>query len=96
MTKNEFTKIVEKLVQISPRWESVTGIEVVPLYDVMETLRLYVDGEEIEEKPYPIYEEEVLCPFHSSCANWSSILQRCSIGMINCDDHGYYSRYEKK
>ena len=54
MTKEEFTEIIKKLVEISPRWESVTGVEVVPLYDVIETLRQYVDGETIEEKPFGI------------------------------------------
>ena len=85
MTKNEFTKIVEKLVQMSPSWESVTGIEVVPLYDVMETLHQYVDEEVIKEKPW--------CPLHDTCAYWDPVKNNC---FENCEDHGYFPGYVKK
>ena len=63
MTKEEFTKIVIKLTEISSRWESDDGTEIVPLYDVMETLRQYV--------------EEPWCPLHDTCAYWDPVKNDC-------------------
>lgn len=97
MTKEEFTEIIKKLVEISPRWESVTGVEVVPLYDVMETLHQYVDGEMIEEKPFGIIiEKEPPCPLFNQCNYWDPIAKDCLIGGSDkCFDHGCYSSFEE-